>query len=296
MVKRNLYIVDNAIIMAAGVSSRFAPLSYERPKALTEVRGEILIERQIRQLHEAGIHDVYVIVGYMAEQFEYLQEKLGVHLIKNDAYMIRNNHSSIFAAKDVIRNTYICSADNYFLQNPFEKAVEESYYAAVYAAGETREWCMDTDSNGYITHVEVGGKDAWFMLGHAFWSEEFSAQFLRFLEDAYDLLETKDLFWENIFMNHLDALKMKMRKYPQDYIYEFDSIDELRMFDQSYVTHTRSRILKHIAKELDGTEAEIVKIKPIRKTDMIVTGIQFVFCGEQYTYDYFDGLLRRIGK
>lgn len=294
MVKRTVYIVDNAIIMAAGVSSRFAPLSYERPKALTEVRGEILIERQIRQLREAGIHDVYVIVGYMAEQFEYLQEKLGVHLIKNDAYMIRNNHSSIFAAKNVIRNTYICSADNYFLQNPFEKAVEESYYAAVYAAGETREWCMETDSNGYITHVEVGGKDAWFMLGHAFWSEEFSAQFLRFLEDAYDLPETKGLFWENIFMNHLDALKMKMRKYPQEYIYEFDSIDELRMFDQSYVTDTRSRILKHIAKELDGTEAEIVGIEPLKNTATEVVGIRFDFREKRYTYTYSDNLLRRL--
>ena len=289
-----MYIVDNAIIMAAGVSSRFAPLSYESPKALTEVRGEILIERQIRQLREAGIHDVYVIVGYMAEQFEYLREKLGVHLIKNDAYMIRNNHSSIFAAKDVIGNTYICSADNYFLQNPFEEAVEESYYAAVYAAGETREWCMDTDSNGYIAHVEVGGKDAWFMLGHAFWSEEFSAQFLRFLEDAYDLPETKGLFWENIFMNHLDALKMKMRKYPQEYIYEFDSIDELRMFDQSYVTDTRSRILKHIAKELDGTEAEIVGIEPLKNTATEVVGIRFDFREKRYTYTYSDNLLRRL--
>lgn len=294
MVKRNVYIVDNAIIMAAGVSSRFAPLSYESPKALTEVRGEILIERQIRQLHDAGIHDVYVVVGYMAERFEYLQEKLGVHLIKNDAYMIRNNHSSIYAIKDIICNTYICSADNYFLQNPFEKAVEESYYAAVYAAGETSEWCMDTDSNGYITNVEVGGKDAWFMLGHAFWSEEFSAQFLRFLEDAYDLPETKDLFWENIFINHLDTLKMKMRKYPQNFIYEFDSLDELRMFDQSYVADTRSRILKHIAKELHGTESEIVGISPLKNTATEVVGIRFDFREKQYTYTYSDNLLRRL--
>ena len=65
-----MYKVDNAIIMAAGVSSRFAPLSYETPKAVTNVRGEILIERQIRQLHEAGIRDIYIIVGYKAEQFE----------------------------------------------------------------------------------------------------------------------------------------------------------------------------------------------------------------------------------
>ena len=40
------YKVNNAIIMAAGMSSRFAPLSYERPKGLLNVKGEILIERE----------------------------------------------------------------------------------------------------------------------------------------------------------------------------------------------------------------------------------------------------------
>lgn len=35
--------VDNAIIMAAGLSSRFAPISYEKPKGLLRVRGEVLI-------------------------------------------------------------------------------------------------------------------------------------------------------------------------------------------------------------------------------------------------------------
>ena len=99
-----MYNVDNAIIMAAGVSSRFAPLSYEMPKALTEVKGEILIERQIQQLHEAGIREIYIIVGYKAEQFGSLQNKMGVKLIKNTSYMERNNHSSIYAAKNVIRN------------------------------------------------------------------------------------------------------------------------------------------------------------------------------------------------
>lgn len=200
-----MYKVDNAIIMAAGVSSRFAPLSYETPKALTNVRGEILIERQIRQLHEAGIRDIYIIVGYKAEQFEYLQSKMGVCLIKNEAYMERNNHSSIYAAKDVIRNTYICSADNYFRINPFESQVNDSYYAALYSDGETNEWCMQTDENGYIADVRVGGSNAWYMLGHAFWCEKFSKRFLDFLEEEYDLPQTKGLFWENIFINHLDV-------------------------------------------------------------------------------------------
>ena len=87
--------VDNAVILAAGVSSRFAPLSYEIPKALIEVRGEVLIERQIRQLKEAGIPEIYVVTGYKAEKFGYLKEEFGVKLIHNHDFLVRNNNSSI---------------------------------------------------------------------------------------------------------------------------------------------------------------------------------------------------------
>lgn len=66
------YKVDNAIIMAAGTASRFAPLSFEKPKALIEVRGEVLIERQIKQLFAAGINEIVIIVGYKKEQFDFL--------------------------------------------------------------------------------------------------------------------------------------------------------------------------------------------------------------------------------
>ena len=134
--------VDNAIIMAAGTASRFAPLSYEKPKALIEVRGEVLIERQIRQLREAGIEEVVVVTGYEAEQFEYLKDKYGVVLINNPYYLTRNNNSSIYAAREYIKNSYICSSDNYFMDNPFKSEVDESYYAAVYIEGETGEWCI----------------------------------------------------------------------------------------------------------------------------------------------------------
>ena len=70
--------VDNAIIMAAGTSSRFAPLSYEKHKAMTVVKGEVLIERQIRQLKEAGVPQILIVTGYKAEQFDYLMDKYGV--------------------------------------------------------------------------------------------------------------------------------------------------------------------------------------------------------------------------
>ena len=78
------YKVNNAIIMAAGMSSRFAPLSYERPKGLLNVKGDILIEREIRQLKEAGITDITVGVGYRKEKFFYLEDKFGGKIVVNE--------------------------------------------------------------------------------------------------------------------------------------------------------------------------------------------------------------------
>ena len=276
--------VDNAIIMAAGTASRFAPLSYEKPKALIEVRGEVLIERQIRQLREAGIEKVVVVTGYKAEQFEYLKDKYGVVLINNPYYLTRNNNSSIYAAREYIKNSYICSSDNYFITNPFESDVDESYYSAVYIEGETGEWCISEDG-GWIKDVKVGGRDSWVMLGHVFWSESFSRSFLHILEDEYEWPETADKLWETIYIEHINELPMKIRKYPADFIFEFDTLDELREFDTSYITNTRSEILKKVAGELGVEEKEIRSVKAFKDKDNAAAGFTFE-TGKKYKYYY----------
>lgn len=136
--------VDNAVIMAAGLSSRFAPISYEKPKGVLTVRGEVLIERQIRQLQEAGINDITVVVGYKKEQFFYLVDEFGVEIVVNPDYAVRNNHSSIMRVAEKMGNTYLCSSDDYFTENPFEEYVYDAYYAAIYMEGETDEYCLHT--------------------------------------------------------------------------------------------------------------------------------------------------------
>lgn len=277
--------VDNAIIMAAGTASRFAPLSYEKPKALIEVRGEVLIERQIRQLREADIEEVVVVAGYKAEQFEYLKDKYGVVLIHNPDYLTRNNNSSIYVAREYIKNSYICSSDNYFITNPFESDVDESYYSAVYMEGETGEWCI-SEEDDWITDVKVGGEDSWVMLGHVFWSEPFSRSFLHILEDEYLWPETADKLWETIYIEHIKELPMKICKYPDDYIFEFDTLDELREFDTSYVNDTRSTILKRIAVELGVEEKEIRNVKAFKDKDNAAAGFTFETRERKYRYYY----------
>lgn len=289
-----MYTVDNAIIMAAGASSRFAPLSYEMPKGLITVKGEVLVEREIRQLQEAGIKNIILVTGYKKECYQYLADKFGITLIDNPAYAVRNNNSTIYAVKDYLRNSYICSSDNYFSENPFERRVDCSYYAAVYADGATSEWCMQEDENGFITDVTVGGSNAWYMLGHVFWDENFSKKFLEILEKEYDLPETADKLWEQIYMEHLNEFHMKARHYPADDIFEFDTLDELRQFDISYQNDTRSAILKKVAAELNCQEHEIVNIQAVKAQDNRASGCTFEVGNHKYEYNYEAKTLRKI--
>ena len=288
--------VDNAIIMAAGMSSRFAPLSHEKPKALITVKGEVLIERQIRQLQESGINEIIIVVGYKKEQFDYLVEKYGVILIDNPHYSTRNNNSTIYAAREYLKNSYICSADNYFVVNPFENEVEEAYYAAVYADGWTEEWCMEYDNDGWITDVTIGGMNKWYMLGHVFWTEEFSNLFRNLLEQIYNEPETANKFWENIYMEHMEQLALKIRKYDSGIIYEFDSLDELRVFDESYKVNTHSHIIKYCADVLKCREEELVDFRPIKNNAGMVEGCSFEYKGSVFCYDYGTTKLSRGGE
>ena len=282
--------IDNAIILAAGTSSRFAPLSFERHKALTVVKDEVLIERQIRQLKEAGISDIYIVTGYKAEQFEYLVPKHDVKLIHNPDYLVRNNNASIWAVREILGNSFICSSDNYFLINPFESEVDDSYYAAQYAEGSTTEWCMTEDLNGFINSVTISGKKAWYMLGHAFWNSKFSSDFLSILESEYDLPDTAGKLWESIFIAHLDELKMKIRKYDPGVIYEFDTFEELRLFDKSYRNDTRSLVLKKIAYELSVDERDIVIERTLSDGNTEASGFVFNTSVGHYIYKYKTGI------
>ena len=277
--------VDNAIIMAAGVSSRFSPLSHEIPKCLVSVKGEILIERQIRQLQEKGIQEIVVVTGYKHEMLSYLKDMFGVILVHNNDFYIRNNHSSIHAAREYLNNSYVCSSDNYYSVNPFEPEVDDSFYSTVFVDGATKEWCVEVDSNDVIQKVTIGGHDSWVMLGHTFWSKDFSRKFLSVLDKVYNHPETYSKLWESIYIDHIDELPMKIRRYEPNCIYEFDSIDELRRFDYSYITDTKSQIIKDVAHQLHIPEAQINRIEPIFKGNDAI-GFTFYYQLQKYQYLY----------
>ncbi|MCR5544530.1 MAG: phosphotransferase [Eubacterium sp.] len=277
------YKVKNAVIMAAGMSTRFAPLSFENPKALINVRGEKLIEREINQLHDAGINDITVVVGYMQDKLFYLAEKYGVKIVINEDYFRYNNTSTLIRVLDQLDNTYICSSDNYFTENVFEPYVYRAYYSAQYCDGETDEYLLVTDNSDKITDVLYGGRDSWYMIGHAYFDRAFSGVFKRLLKAEYHLAEVKENLWENFLKAHLGELDIYIRKYKDGVIYEFDSLDELRQFDENYISNINSTIMDNICKVLKCDKKDIHRIEPI-KNGLTNSSFSFLVKDKKYVY------------
>lgn len=278
----------NAIIIAAGTASRFVPLSFEKPKGLVEVKGEVLIERQIRQLREAGVTDICIVVGYMEEQFAYLREQYGVEFVLNEDYAKYNNVSSVIRVLDKLDNTFICCSDHYYAHNPFLVQFKDSVYAVLYADGATNEYCLRLNEQDQIEAVKIGGADAWYMAGYAYFNSAFSKQFIKLFTKDYADESMRQLYWEDIYIKHLQELPpMRAVKMDDNELCEFDSLDELRLFDRTYVKDTRSSIIKQISEQLHCSERELHTFRKVAKAE----GKEFKFKYKDTSYYYANGEL-----
>lgn len=257
--------VDNAVLMAAGLSSRFVPLCLEKPKGLLSVRGEVLVEREIRQLQEAGIHQIILVLGYRKEDFSYLQDKFdGLKIVVNPEYSTKNNTHTLYLVRESLGNTYICSSDDYFTANPFDKYVYRSYYAAVHVEAKTPEWYMIPDADGNIAEVRMDCDRGDIMLGHAYWDRRFSAAMCEWLIESHDNGTYENHLWEQIVKEHAAELPpMEIRVYPSDMIFEFDTLDELRAFDGRCEDASQSRILQLLADRLHCRQSDLRAFRPL---------------------------------
>lgn len=282
--------VDRAVILAAGFGSRFVPLTFETPKGLLEVFGERMIERQIRQLHEAGITDITIVVGYLKEKFDYLIDKCQVKLLYNPEYHSKNTLATLHHARSLFegKNTYLLSSDNWLRENMYHASEAASWYSSVYMEGKTSEWCLSYNKKGIITGTQIGGADSWVMYGPVYFSKDFSAQFFPLLEEYYQTPGTEQMYWEQVLADMVNgcvsehipghppvpAPEMYINRQPSDQVYEFENLEELRRFDPRYQNHSDSVAMEVISDVLRVPESEIHNIRCL-KTGM--TNKSFLF-------------------
>lgn len=265
-----------AIILAAGYGMRMVPINMEFPKALLEINGEPLIERQIRQLHEVGIREIYVVVGFMKERFEYLIDTYGVTLLVNSDYAAKNNLHSLKKALPYLSDCYVVPCDIWCQENPFSTYELYSWYMV--SDRENKESTVRANRKMELVTVSPrsGGNG---MIGISYLAEADAAP----IRDRISVM-TQDSRFDEVFWEEALLEKGKMRVYanvvPADTVAEINTYEQLREMD-SNSKQLRSDAIEVVAKALQVAPPQIQQIKVLKKG---MTNRSFLFCcqGEKY--------------
>ena len=244
---------QNAIILAAGFGMRMVPINVEVPKGILEIKGEPLIERIIKQLHEVGIFKIDIVVGFMKEQYEYLIDKYDVTLVYNRDYMTKNNLHSLKKVIDRIGNTYILPCDLWCFQNPFSNKEWYSWYMV--SDKETEESSVRINRKKEIVETkrnEMGNQ----MLGISYVLKEDAAFLRQKLLHLSNEREYIHAFWEEAVMKD-GKMILKSREVSQNLVYEINTLEELRELDEES-NQLNSEIISLISEVLLCEAKEII--------------------------------------
>ncbi|OUC51548.1 choline kinase [Eggerthia catenaformis] len=250
----------NAIILASGYGMRMVPINTEVSKGMLEIHGEPLIERLIGQLKEKGINDIYIVVGFLKEQYEYLIDKYNVYLIVNDCYSVKNNLYSLSLATTYIDHSYIIPCDMYAYENPFSEYELYSWYMV---SDETKlSSDVRVNKKGEIVRIKAHerGQD---MLGIAYLDKDASLAVKRKLKEYSESNEYEQDFWEKTLVNHDKYLVYAKVVDHLKYV-EINTYEQLRELDENS-NQLNTEAISIIKESLHAEDKDIKNITVLKK-------------------------------
>lgn len=236
--------VKRAIINAAGIGKRMRPVTLDIPKPMVKVNGVRFIDTIISGLHKMGIQEIFIVVGYLKEQFEVLKEEYdGITLIKNPDYADCNNISSLFYAREHLEDAMILDGD-LIIKNPkiLTPEFEKSGYNAIWTEEFSDEWVMHVENNKVVSCERDGGEKGWILYSISRWTKEDGIKLRRYLEQEYLVEKNHQIYWDDIAMFcHFDDFDLGIIEMEKDDVREIDDFEELVEIDKSYIGYAEGK-------------------------------------------------------
>lgn len=229
------YRAKRAIFIAAGFGSRLVPITFNTPKPLVRVHGKRIIDTLLDACLEAGINEIYIVRGYLAEQFDQLLYKYPmIKFLENPIYNEANNISSALIARYMLSNAYVFEAD-LLISNP--KIIKKYHYTSDFLAikkDRTDDWCFEV-KDGIITKQKVGGEDCWQMVGISFWSDADGHKLSQDIAEVYATPGGKERYWDQVpLVYKKENYAVEIRECFDEDIVEIDTFRELKAIDKTY--------------------------------------------------------------
>lgn len=232
-----MHEAKRAIIMAAGIGKRMQPLTLTTPKPLVEVNGVRMIDSVIQALQANRIYEIYIVVGYLKEKFEFLKEAYqGVHLIINPYFDECNNISSLYAAREHLGECVILDGDQIIYRPEIlNRMFSKSCYCCRWTENETHEWLLDLQDKRVIRCRRTGGKEGWQLYSVSFWTKEDGCRLRYHLEQEFEKKQHRQIYWDDVALfSYPEEYNLGIRMIHEGDIVEIDSLQELAQIDQQY--------------------------------------------------------------
>ena len=263
-----------AVILAAGFGMRMVPINTETPKGLLQVHGERLIDRLIRQLHQALIRDIRVVVGFLKEQYEYLIDEFGVELVVNPDYARKNNLHSVDRVRSALSDCYVVPCDLYCTENPFRT---HEFYS----------WYMVSEAPAPDSTVRVNRKQALIpvsengnrMIGICYLTADDGRKVSEKVHALCLDSRMDGAFWEEALYAEGKMLPAA-RVVPEGQVVEINTYEQLRELD-SDSDQLQNDAIGTICRVFDASPRDITHITVLKKG---MTNRSFLFTcrGKQY--------------